>query len=79
MAQELIMDTSSGLEQADVARKNDPAKAEELYRSILATKAGTSTAGPSEDQHADMAANESILKDQETALLKLGALYRDNE
>ncbi|KAK4684303.1 26S proteasome regulatory subunit N6, partial [Tremellales sp. Uapishka_1] len=48
--------------QLDQASTSDPARAEELYRNILSRKAD----------------DEDGLRDQETALVKLGALYRDN-
>ncbi|RSH88203.1 26S proteasome regulatory subunit rpn6 [Apiotrichum porosum] len=54
-------DTASTLDRAEALGKSDPAQAEALYRSVLDHKA----------------ADEAELKDQETALLKLGALYRD--
>ncbi|EKC98315.1 hypothetical protein A1Q2_07329 [Trichosporon asahii var. asahii CBS 8904] len=49
------------LERAELLQNKDAAKAEEGYRAVL-------------DRKAD---NEAELKCQETALLKLGALYRD--
>ncbi|KAL1408415.1 26S proteasome regulatory subunit rpn6 [Vanrija albida] len=49
------------LNEAESLRQSAPEKAEALYRSVLSRKAD----------------DEDELKDQETALLKLGALFRD--
>lgn len=54
---------STSLEKANTATTSDPGKAEELYRDILSQKADS----------------EDGLRDQESALVKLGALYRDHD
>ncbi|EIW68716.1 hypothetical protein TREMEDRAFT_44537 [Tremella mesenterica DSM 1558] len=51
------------LQLANSVAASDPAKAEQLYRSILSRQA----------------ADEDDLRDQEQALIKLGALYRDHD
>lgn len=56
------------LEEAQAARVKDPRRAEDIYRRILETSA-QAQAPPSE--------RDQILRDQETALLKLGELFRD--
>jgi len=53
--------TSELVDQAASLRISDPTKAEELYRGILSRKA----------------VDEDALRDQETSLSNLGALYRD--
>ncbi|GFZ49123.1 26S proteasome regulatory subunit RPN6 [Saitozyma sp. JCM 24511] len=55
--------TSQDLETASSLASSDPAKAEDLYRGILSRKA----------------VDEDGLRDQEQALIKLGALYRDHK
>lgn len=55
----------SRLAQADEARKaGDVARAEATYHEILSQSVGS---------------NESGLREQETALIKLGELYRDQQ
>ena len=58
------------LEEAQQIRSTDPKKAEALYRRILET--GAQAQGPPAER-------EQVLRDQETALLKLGELFRDNK
>jgi len=59
------MEKTSRLAEADEAKKQgDVAKAESIYQGILSKSAGS---------------NESGLREQETALLKLGELYRDQQ
>ncbi|KIM31670.1 hypothetical protein M408DRAFT_20904 [Serendipita vermifera MAFF 305830] len=55
--------TAELLSSAQTARESNPAQAEKLYKQILALKA--------EDNDAD------TVRDQETALVSLGELYRD--
>ncbi|WRT65046.1 uncharacterized protein IL334_001988 [Kwoniella shivajii] len=54
--------SSSSQLDAASSSSSDPAKAEQIYRDILSRKA----------------VDEDELRDQETALVKLGALYRDH-
>ncbi|WWC87200.1 uncharacterized protein L201_002086 [Kwoniella dendrophila CBS 6074] len=54
--------SATQLEAASSSSSSDPAKAEQIYRDILSKKA----------------VDEDELRDQETALVKLGALYRDH-
>ena len=65
-----IESASKLLEEAQAAKEKNPRKAEEIYRRILETSA-QAQAPPSE--------REQILRDQETALLKLGELFRDQK
>jgi 26S proteasome regulatory subunit N6 len=59
------MDKTSRLAAADEAKKQgDLAKAESTYHEILSKSVGS---------------NESGLREQETALIKLGELYRDQQ
>ena len=59
------MEKTSRLAEADQAKKHgDLAKAESIYHEILSKSAGS---------------NESGLREQETALLKLGELHRDQQ
>ncbi|WOO77789.1 Ubiquitin-like modifier-activating enzyme ATG7 [Vanrija pseudolonga] len=55
------IDMEADLNKAESLRQSAPEQAEALYRSVLSRKA----------------VDEDELKDQETALLKLGALFRD--
>lgn len=57
------------LEEAQSIRATDPKRAEDLYRRILETSAQAQ--GPAAER-------EQNLRDQETALLSLGELYRDS-
>jgi len=68
--------TATELDRADALRKSDPTKAESSYRAILSRKAGGSTLD-STGRVLTSLADEGELKDQETALLNLGTLYRD--
>ncbi|KAG6841165.1 hypothetical protein C0991_001293 [Blastosporella zonata] len=61
------------LTQAAAAAPTDPARAEALYKQILAD------ASTSDDPHKGNGGNEESLRDQETALIKLGELYRDQQ
>lgn len=58
------------LAEAQAARKTDPKHAEDLYRRILETSA---------QAQVSQAERESNLRDQESALISLGELYRDNK
>lgn len=62
-AQTQVLSTTRQLEQADGLRQSDPAAAEMSYRAVLSKQT----------------TDEQELKDQETALLKLGSLYRDEK
>ncbi|KAH8116756.1 PCI-domain-containing protein [Phellopilus nigrolimitatus] len=57
------------LQEAQAAQATDPKRAEQLYRQILETSA---------QAQGSLADREQNLRDQETALIKLGGLYRDN-
>jgi 26S proteasome regulatory subunit N6 len=57
--------SSTRLEEAVVENdKGNVVRAEEIYHSILSTSAGT---------------NEAALREQESALIRLGELYRDQK
>jgi 26S proteasome regulatory subunit N6 len=59
------MDTQSRLEEATEAKtKGDFIQAEQIYHDILSKSAGN---------------NESALREQESALIQLGELYRDQK
>lgn len=77
MSTETISKTSADLEQANSLASTDPTKAEELYRGILSNQ--TSMSSVPTLYEADNSADEDALRDQETALVKLGALYRDHK
>ncbi|KAG8802239.1 26S proteasome regulatory subunit rpn6 [Serendipita sp. 398] len=59
-------DTSSLLSQAVSQRSSNPRQAEKLFKQILSVKAGKSTEN-----------DVDVTRDQETALVELGELYRD--
>lgn len=65
--------TSQPLAEAESAVQSNPQRAEALYKQILESPPSKSTG---EDAQADQAA---ILRDQETALVNLGKLYRDQK
>lgn len=71
-----VSSTAVELDKAAALRQSDPAAAESSYRAILAKQTCKSTALL---PRADNLADEHELKDQETALLKLGSLYRDEK
>ena len=58
------------LAEAQAIRSKDPKRAEDLYRRILETSA---------QAQGSQAEREANLRDQETALISLGELYRDNK
>lgn len=58
------------LKEAEDIQKSDPKQAELIYRRILETSAQAQ--GPP-------AQREQNLRDQETALISLGKLYRDSK
>lgn len=58
------------LAEAQAVRSKDPKRAEDLYRRILQTSA---------QAHGSQSERESNLQDQESALIRLGELYRDNK
>ena len=83
MASAQAMTTSQDLEQANKIAPTDPTKAEELYRGILSHQT-SKLLQPKPSCHcawnnSDDLADEDALRDQETALIKLGALYRDHK
>lgn len=53
---------SAKIEEAQKLQKDDPPKAEAIYKEILSQKPG---------------GNEAALREYETALMSLGELYRD--
>ena len=59
-----IADDAKRLEEAAKQAKDQPAKAEEIYKSILSKDPGS---------------NEAAVKNYETALISLGELYRDRK
>ncbi|GLB39327.1 putative PCI-domain-containing protein [Lyophyllum shimeji] len=61
------------LAQAEQAAKTKPARAEALYKQIL-----SETAASTSDESRDAQASQA-LREQETALVKLGELYRDQK
>ncbi|KAF8056689.1 PCI-domain-containing protein [Lyophyllum atratum] len=61
------------LAQAEEASKTQPARAEALYKQIL-----NDTAASTSDESRN-AENSQSLREQETALIKLGELYRDQK
>lgn len=81
---------STPLEKANAIAASDPSQAEQLYKQILKDKAGESWI-PSEAprsqprwsidtcntvRYSVRSANDEQLREQETALLKLGGLYK---
>ena len=66
------LDTSALLKEAQEARKTDVKRAEALYLQILDVNSQNARKAP----HAQ---RERSLQDQETALVKLGELYRDSK
>ena len=58
------------LKEADASQKTNPKHAELLYSRILETSAQT---------QGSVAEREQNLRDQETALINLGKLHRDNK
>uniref|UniRef100_A0A8H7Y212 PCI domain-containing protein n=1 Tax=Psilocybe cubensis TaxID=181762 RepID=A0A8H7Y212_PSICU len=60
------------LARADTLAKSNPKEAEALYKQIL-TSTSSSTAGT------NTTPDPTVLRDQETALVKLGELYRDQK
>lgn len=58
------------LAEAQAIRSTDPKRAEDLYRRILETSA---------QAQGSQAERESNLRIQESALISLGELYRDNK
>jgi 26S proteasome regulatory subunit N6 len=88
MANPPTLTTAEDLEQANKIAPTDPTKAEELYHRILShqtSKYGYLSITVStnvcllQPVHTDEPADEDALRDQETALVKLGALYRDHK
>jgi hypothetical protein len=82
--------TAEELLQANKVASTDAAKAEELYRGILSRQTSMFSLYPLRgrewatdpqyfDKQADSIADEDALRDQEQALIKLGALYRDHK
>lgn len=83
MASAQAMTTSQDLEQANKIAPTDPTKAEELYRGILSHQTSKLIQPkPFRSSCVELflrIADEDALRDQETALIKLGALYRDHK
>ena len=55
---------SQKIEEAEEIAKNNPGKAESIYKEVLSTSPGS---------------NEGALRDYENALVALGELYRDHK
>lgn len=64
-----VQSVAEMLKEADACQKTNPKQAEQLYRRILETSA---------QAQGSTAEREQNLRDQETALISLGKLYRDN-
>lgn len=64
--------TQQLLEEAQSAALTDTKRAEAIYKGILSAAATTASNHVSEER-------DQSLRDQETALVKLGELYRDNQ
>ncbi|ETW86375.1 hypothetical protein HETIRDRAFT_438720 [Heterobasidion irregulare TC 32-1] len=64
--------TQQLLEEAQSAASTDTKRAEAIYKGILSAAATTASNHVSEER-------DQSLRDQETALVKLGELYRDNQ
>ncbi|KAG2012321.1 proteasome regulatory particle subunit [Coprinopsis cinerea AmutBmut pab1-1] len=68
----MSVDTSSLITQAEGVVSTNPAQAEALYQQVLAASSASSS-------NTDPTVQAQILRDQETALVKLGELYRDQK
>ncbi|EAU81018.2 proteasome regulatory particle subunit [Coprinopsis cinerea okayama7 len=68
----MSVDTSSLISQAEGVVSTNPAQAEALYQQVLAASSASSS-------NTDPTVQAQILRDQETALVKLGELYRDQK
>jgi 26S proteasome regulatory subunit N6 len=79
--------TQELLAQAKSAASSNPKKAEEIYKQILSDKAGkpidvlflTNQADSFLASSSRETRDEQIIKEQETALVSLGELYRDQK
>ena len=67
--------TAQLLAEADSASKTDTTRAETLYKQILSS----STSVPSTSSEDVQQQKAQMLRDQETALINLGQLYRDQK
>lgn len=67
--------TAQLLAEADSASKTDTTRAEALYKQILSS----STSVPSTSSEDVQQQKAQTLRDQETALINLGQLYRDQK
>lgn len=77
-SQPLSPSTGEALRKADELRDSDPAAAESSYQAILSKDA--SAFPPTPHGKASLTpGDESELKAQESALMSLGKLYRDNK
>ncbi|KII89171.1 hypothetical protein PLICRDRAFT_53638 [Plicaturopsis crispa FD-325 SS-3] len=68
------MSTLSLLEEAQSIAATNPTRAEQLYKEIL-----SNTAASTSDDTPRTSERDQSLRDQETALVKLGELYRDQK
>ena len=57
--------------EAEAVKGTNPAKAEQIYRSVLDESVN--------DQKTSASGKEQKLRDQEAALIKLGELFRDTK
>ncbi len=67
--------TAQLLAEADAASKTDSVRAEALYKQILTS----SSSAPSTSSKDVQQQKAQTLRDQETALVNLGQLYRDQK
>lgn len=65
--------TAGLLTEAQSLSKTDPKRAEQIFRDILNASGNDAVAGT------DDASKDQALRNQETALVKLGELYRDQK
>jgi 26S proteasome regulatory subunit N6 len=66
--------TPALLKQAESSAQSNPAQAEQLYKQILSSTAASTNSNAPQTGEKDQS-----LRDQETALVKLGELYRDQK
>lgn len=68
-----MSNTAGLLTEAQLLSKTDPKRAEQILRDILNASGNDAVAGT------DDASKDQALRNQETALVKLGELYRDQK
>ncbi|KAH6901704.1 proteasome regulatory particle subunit [Coprinopsis sp. MPI-PUGE-AT-0042] len=72
MASSTTPSTSELIQQADALVSKEPKKAEEVYKQVLGVAKPSSS-------NTDASVQTQLLRDQETALVKLGEIYRDQK